>query len=286
MSWLHKALKRAQASEQEGEIDLLSEIGGVAETSQKDDFTMSMPPVSQKDPDSTSAPTLQTKREKMDIDIMQKNKVILPDMTSMHLIEQYKVLRAQVFNRAEDKHWRTIMITSLRQGEGKTLTSINLSIVIAQELHQTVLLVDSDLRKPSVLSFFGIKETMGLSDHLLKDIPIPELLINPGIDSFTIFPGGMPVQNTAEILRSVKMASLVKEFKGRYDDRYVIFDTPPLLLSTDALVLSKYMDAVILVVEVGKTTKRDLERGREFLEWMNLLGVVLNKGALTEKSYY
>jgi protein-tyrosine kinase len=165
------------------------------------------------------------------------------------------------------------------------LTAINLAISISREVTQTVLLVDTDLRHPTVHKYFHLEVEVGLSDYLLHDIPIPDLLINPGMDKLIILPGGKAIPGSTEILGSPKMAQLVREMKTRYRDRYLVFDCSPLLLSPDSLIFSSYVDGIILVVEAGKTTTDQVKKAMEFLKGRKLLGTVLNKAGHAETYY-
>ena len=193
--------------------------------------------------------------------------------------DAYKILRTQVLQRLHENKWNALAITSPGVNEGKTLTAINLAISLAMEVSYTVLLVDADLRQPSVHSYFGIEAEYGLSDYLTADKPLPELLVHPqDVPGFVILPGGNPLNNSAEMLNSPKMARLVKELKSRYASRIILFDLPPLLNAADALAFSPYIDAALLVLEDAKTQTEDARRAVELLQQStNVLGTVLNK---------
>jgi len=193
------------------------------------------------------------------------------------LADYYSMLRTQVLHQTRDKGHNIIMVTSVGKGEGKTLTAINLAISMAKESVQTALLVDTNLRDPKVAEYMGLNPDKGLSDHMLDDVPVHTLLINPGMKKLVVLPAGRPISGATEILGSPKMRDLVKEMKAKYPERYVIFDCPHLLDMPDALVFSSYVDQVILVVEAGKTTRRDIRRTMELLKDKSLLGIVMNK---------
>ena len=195
----------------------------------------------------------------------------------------YKILRTQILQRLRDNGWNSLAVTSPGSNEGKTLTAINLAISLAMEVNQTVLLVDADLRHPSVHTFFGVDGSPGLSDYLTADTPISELLIHPeGISGLVVLPGGNPLSNSSEMLNSAKMSGLVKEFKERYHSRTIVFDIPPLMTTADALAFSPYVDSVLLVLEEGKTQSEDARRAVELLQGTNLIGTVLNKSYIKE----
>jgi len=193
-----------------------------------------------------------------------------------HAAEQYKKLRARILRATEQNHHNTIMITSSDMGEGKSLTSINLAVALSSEIDHTVLLVDSDLRNPSIHRYFGIQEPRGLSDYLKGEATLPELLIKTGIGRLVILPGGAPTEKSAELLSSDRMKTLVQEMKTRYDDRYIIFDTSPLLIIADALSLSSCVDDVLFVIQEGRTAQEKVARAISLLKGCSILGVVFN----------
>ena len=193
------------------------------------------------------------------------------------LTDAFKILSTQVSQRLHEKGWNTLAVTSAGEGEGKTFTAINLAISFAMEFHQTALLVDADLRKPSVREYFGLPPGPGLSDYLISNTPIEQLLIHPGIEDFVILPGGTPLSNSSEVLGWRKMAELVKELKSRYSSRIVLFDLPSLLPTADVLAFAPCVDAALLVVEEGRSRRADVSRAGELLGSTHLIGTILNK---------
>ncbi len=197
-------------------------------------------------------------------------------------VDAFKILRTQVVHRLRENGWNVLGVTSPGHGEGKTLTAVNLAVSLAMETTQTVLLVDANLRSPGVHDMFGLNEGLGLADYLLDDTPIEDLLIHPGIGRFVLLPGGRAIQNSTEVLTSPKMLALVDEFKHRYPSRIVIFDLPPLLHTADVLAFSPYTDALLLVVEEGKTTAEDVQRALSLVKDSRpIIGTVMNKAGKT-----
>ena len=193
-------------------------------------------------------------------------------------VDAVKILRTQVMHRLRENNWNVLGVTSPGHGEGKTLTAVNLAVSLAMETTQTVLLVDANLRNPSIHEVFGLKDCPGLADYLLDNQPVEDLLVHPGIGRFVLLPGGRAISNSTEILTSPKMLALVEEFKHRYPSRIVIFDLPPLLYTADVLAFSPYIDALLLVVEEGKTTVEEVRRALSLLKNSRpVLGTVLNK---------
>ena len=197
--------------------------------------------------------------------------------SSSSFTDIYNLLRTQILHRTKKKGHNVLMVTSAMPGEGKTITSINLAISIAREVDQFALLVDTDMRNPSIHKYLGIDVSKGLSDHLLHDIPVHDLLVKPGIDKLSYLPSGDPIRGSTEILGSPKLQELIMEMKERYPDRYVIFDCPDLLNAPDALVFSSYVDGIIFVIEAGKTSREHVQKALGLLEERNIVGVVLNK---------
>lgn len=192
-------------------------------------------------------------------------------------LESYKMLRTRCIHYMDAMDWKTVAVTSPMSKTGTSLTAVNLSISIAMELNRTVLLVDANFQNPSVCGMFGIETELGLTDYLLNDTPLSDLLINPGIDRLVILPAGNAVFNSTELLRSPKMLRLVEELKNRYPTRIIIFDLPPLLTQADTLGFSPFVDCVLLVVSEGHTKTDDLKQSAELLKEINVLGTVLNK---------
>jgi non-specific protein-tyrosine kinase len=191
--------------------------------------------------------------------------------------EAYRVLRTQVLKRTLSPGNNTIMVTSALPGEGKTLTAINLAFTIAREFQHTVLLVDGDLKKQSIHKYLGCAGEKGLIDYLVDGLPVPELITWPGIEKMTLMSGGRSFHESAEILGSPRMKELISDMKGRYPERYIIFDVPSVLTGADVLTFASLVDQVIVVVQAGKTSMDDVKKAVQFLPKEKILGFVLNR---------
>jgi protein-tyrosine kinase len=220
----------------------------------------------------------QTRQVEISEQTLRNNRVVT-GFSPNAFTDAYKILRTQVLQRLNENSWNVLAVTSPGNHEGKTLTALNLAASLAMEVDYTVLLVDANLRHPSLHSHLGIAGEPGLSDYLLHDTPLSELLVHPmPIEHLTVLPGGRALQrNSAEMLNSPKMSRLVEDMKHRYPSRIVIFDLPPVLDAADALAFAPYVDAALLVIEEGKTKRKDITHALDLLANTNVLGTVLNK---------
>lgn len=197
----------------------------------------------------------------------------------------FKILRTQVLHELKENNWTTIAINSATQGAGKSFVASNLAVSIALEVNYTVLLVDLDLRRPRVHKYFGIEPQAGLQDYLKSDVPLSDILVNPGINRLVLLPGSGTTGEASELLSSPKMINLVDELKNRYESRIIIYDLPPLLAVDDARVILPYIDANIFVAEDGKNTEDEIIKSLNILDKTNLIGTVLNKSSDKEQNY-
>jgi protein-tyrosine kinase len=191
--------------------------------------------------------------------------------------DAFKLLRTQILMEMRKNGWQTLAVTSPNKGAGKSTVAFNLAVSFAKEADYTSLLVDADLRDPDVRNMLELEPGRGLADYLMGRAPLEDLLLHPDLGNFVVLPGGDPVASTSEMMRSPIMADLVRELRGRYRDRLIVFDVPPILAGADTLALSAYMDATILIVEERKTVRADLERSCALLAQTNVIGIVLNK---------
>ena len=190
--------------------------------------------------------------------------------------EQFRKLRTFLFRPSLQNPPKTILVTSAFSGEGKSLIAINLAISIAIELHSHALLVDCDLRNPTLSRWFGLQESSGLSDYLLGKSELPELLVKTQVDKLSLLCGGSSQDNPVELIGSNKMESLVTELKSRYNDRYIILDSSPILATTEPNLLDKLVDGIIFVVRAGETPRESVQQAIKLLKTEKIIGIVLN----------
>ena len=226
---------------------------------------------------SEEKPVYNTSRtHRIDPAVVLKNRGVCIDSDSRET-EYYKILRTRIQQQAKGKKINTLMVTSPNRNEGKTITSINMGLVFVREFNQTALLVDCDFKGQDIHRYLGIQNNKSLIDYFLHGTPLSDLIIWPGIDKLSLISGNQTVADSTELLSSDAMQNLVKEMGDRYPDRYVFFDAPPVLERSEAITLAPMMDAVLMVVEAGKTCREDVEKSISLLPKENFIGFVLNK---------
>ena len=216
-----------------------------------------------------------TQIRKVSFDKLRENKIFTV-FEDDPIADQFKILRTRILNITRQNGYKTIQVSSFGINEGKSLISANLAVAMAKETRQTTLLVDLDFRGPSIEKLFCLGKVKGLKDFFENKASLEELFINPGIPKLTILPAGGTIVNAPEILGSPIMEDLVNELKNRYPDRYIIFDTPGMAVFPDALILSEYVDSIILVARSGVTPTDAIEEVMEVVPKEKLIGIVLN----------
>ena len=206
-----------------------------------------------------------------------------------NVVEEFNKLRSTVIALTTgDKFLNTILVTSTASEEGKSMTALNLAISLAKEQDHTVLLVDTDLRRPSVHKYLEIEPEVGLVHCLRDGLPIEKVLIKTGVGKLVILPAGEAVKDPLDMLSSKRMKAIVSELKERYPERYVIFDTPPAHPFADASVLAGFIDSTLFVVREGRANKEDLKKTLEDFKDHHFLGIVYNDAHMFMKKqdYY
>lgn len=202
---------------------------------------------------------------------------ILPPSAGSERGTAYKLLRTQVLRRLDQLQVNTLAVLSPTAAAGKTLTAINLAIAIAAEHGRTALLVDLDLRNPSVHRRLGIDPALGIEDCLQSDRPVQDAIVRmAGYERLAILPARGPVEHSSELLTSERAARLVSDLRARYANRIILFDLPPVLQADDALAFSRTAQAGLMVVAEYHTQRDDLMRSMELLRELTIVGTVLN----------
>ncbi|MDP5130620.1 MAG: XrtA-associated tyrosine autokinase [Paraglaciecola sp.] len=243
------------------------------------------------DPVTDAATTEKVHKEKsakplitLDLDgLRQKNFVSLSAERRL-INEEYRVIKRKILNNAFGQlsttlhHPNLVLISSSRPGEGKTFTSINLALSMALEQDKTILLVDTDVLRPSVSKTLNLNLEYGLTEYLLSDsLNVEDIIYSTNVERLKIIGAGRPHHLSTELLASEKMLKLSREFAERYPDRLVIFDAPPLLGVNETAVLAAMCGQAIIVVEENRSKVSEIEQAASLLPESLAVGFVINK---------
>jgi len=196
--------------------------------------------------------------------------------SSSSVAESFRRLRNKILHPSEGKPARSILVTSALPDEGKGFVCANLAIIMSQGMEQHALMVEGDLRRPTLASLFGLNNDRGLVNYLQDGQDISTLIKDTGFKKLSILPSGPPPINPAELLDSTKMSAVIEELVTRYHDRFIIIDSPPMTAASEIGVLAKYVDGVILVVRWGRSRKEQVKELVELIGKQKILGVVFN----------
>jgi protein-tyrosine kinase len=239
-------------------------------------------PVAERQP-AQAMPAMEQKRKKAATPVTIASPYIIKfTEEDAPLTEEYRKLKSAVLMMMkQNAKQNTLVVTSSESGEGKSLTAVNLALVLAQESNRTVLLVDADLRRPSLHTYLGVKPNFGLADCILDKVDLHDALIKTTVPRLNFLAAGKKTDTPAELLSSDRMKEFMQEIKNRYQDRIIIFDTPPTLIFTDIRVLSQFADGILFVVKEG-TAANSVRDALAALKGSPVLGIVYN-GASQEQ---
>jgi capsular exopolysaccharide synthesis family protein len=213
------------------------------------------------------------------------NPLLVAGLASKSLAaEQYRTLRTRIAHTEGATALRTVLVTSPQKGEGKSVTSANLALTMAQELGKRVAIVEADLRKPSLQLLFGLPEGPGLAQYLAGAAELKDAMKYLPDYNLTVIPAGASPMNPAELLGSTAMRRMLDHLRTRFDR--VILDTPPVLPLADVAILAPLVDGALLVVRAGVTPKPAIENALRAFDASRLLGVVLNESGLEQDYRY
>lgn len=281
MDRIEKALEKAQENQLKSDMDRIQKaLEQVQDHRLKSNSLFSDSSQRQDDPqDEGDGAFAKTKRFVANHDIMRARRIVAMQRHDP-LSSVFQMLRTKILKQLRENDWNSFAITAPTQGAGKSMVAVNLAISMAMEVNQTVLLVDMDLRYPKVNWYFDVEVENGLLDYLNLDLPLSDVLLDPGFERLVILPGRGQVLGSSELLSGPKMRDLVEEIKSRYHARIVIFDLPPVLAADDVLVTMNYYDAALLVVEDGGNKPEEVRKALQMLSGTQLLGTVLNKAEM------
>jgi receptor protein-tyrosine kinase len=234
-----------------------------------------------------------TRRVELDFARLKVRGLVTPDVPKSQIADEFRVLKRPIIRNAlghggvRVRNGNLVMVTSALPGEGKTFTSVNLALSMAMEVDSTVLLVDGDVAHPSFPGLLGSPNGPGLLDLLTRDdISFPDAILRTNIEKLALLPAGSRHRRSTELLASEQMASLLRELASRYSDRIIVFDSPPLLATTEARVLASHMGQIVMVVAADSTTQHAVTQALATIESCDIVLMTLNKASRTDVGTY
>ncbi|NDP41098.1 MAG: tyrosine-protein kinase family protein [Aromatoleum sp.] len=232
-------------------------------------------------------------RVEIDLARLKARGFVSPDAPKSQIADEFRVIKRPIIRNAHGvsganvKNGNLVMVTSALPGEGKTFTALNLAISIAMEMDSTVLLVDGDVAHPELPELLGIPNAPGLLDLLTRDdIDVADALVRTNIEKLAVLPAGSHHRRATELLASEQMAVLLRELASRYSDRIIVFDSPPLLATTEARVLASHMGQIVMVVAADSTGRRAVDMALSTIEGCEIVLMMLNKADKTDVGTY
>ena len=231
----------------------------------------------------------------IDIDFahLRRLGMVTPDGRRTAIAEEFRNIKRPLIDKAishaaSTRHGNLIMVTSALAGEGKTFCAINLALSIATEMDHTVLLVDADVARPAIPDILGFSAKAGLMDILLdQQLDMADVMLRTNVDKLRVLPAGTSYKHATEVLASQAMTKLLDEIASRYSDRIVIFDSPPLLPTTEARALASQMGQIVLVVAAEETTQHAVKEALRQVESCESINLVYNKArGFPGRKYY
>jgi receptor protein-tyrosine kinase len=233
--------------------------------------------------------------QRIDIDLKRLRELgfVTPDAPMNQIADEFRVVKRPIIRNAlgkegiRVKNGNLVMVTSSLPGEGKTFTSLNLALSVALEYDNTVLLVDGDVAHPTLPALLGAPHSPGLLDLLTRDdIDVADALVKTNVEKLSILPAGSRHRRSTELLASEQMASLLRELATRYSDRIIIFDSPPLLATTEARVLASLMGQIVMVVAADSTSQHAVTQALATIDNCEIVLMMLNKASQSDVGTY
>jgi len=232
---------------------------------------------------------------RLDIDLvrLKQEGLLTPDAPQSQIADEFRIIKRPIIRNAlgrdgvKARNGNLIMVTSALPGEGKTFTAINLAMSMAMEFDSTVLLIDGDVAHPSLPNVLGVSNAPGLLDLLTgRDIDVADALVRTNVEKLSILPAGSRHRRSTELLASEQMANLLRELASRYSDRIIIFDSPPLLATTEARVLATHMGQIIMVVAADSTSQNVVNSALATIDSCEIVLMLLNKAHQSDVGTY
>ncbi len=293
MSLIEQAAKRLEQLRQAG-VELPEEpVRAPASQATTAQPPVAAAPVMPPDPPKPMVAPATSALTVLNLEAISASGLLTPDAGRSQLADEFRVIKRPLIANAMGRgvapvpNGNLIMVTSALPGEGKTFSAINLAISIAMELDNTVMLVDADVARPSVLNMLGLPPAKGLLDVLqANSVDISEVLLRTNIEKLSILPSGSQHPRATELLASDAMIRLLDDMASRYNDRIIVFDSPPLLLTTEARVLASHMGQVIVVVNAENTAQAAVKQAIATIESCPLKMMLLNQARTSQTDGY
>lgn len=241
----------------------------------------------------TMSPKQRARRFDIDFTRLAERGLLTPDLPQSRIANEFRVAKRPLINNCIGKsavpveNARRIMITSALPGEGKSYVSLNLAMSIAMERDSTVLLIEGDPTRPSLATLMGLPPQKGLIDLLVNPgLDVGDVLIRTNLGRLSFIPAGTRHHHSTELLASKAMENLVNEVASRYEDRILIFDSPPILAAPEPRVLARYMGQIVFVIEAERTSQSVVLEALDALEACPVVMTLLNKTTSQEAGYY
>lgn len=229
-------------------------------------------------------PSASARSVDLDLDAIAAAGLLVPQSTNSKLANEYRVIKRPLIANAMGRsaapvaNGNLIMVTSALPGEGKSFTAINLAMSIAMELDNTVMLVDADVARPSILNMLGLPPAEGLLDVVEQNsVDISGVLLRTNVEKLSLLPSGTMHPRATELLASDAMIRLLEDMSKRYQDRIIVFDSPPLLLTTEARALATHMGQIVMVVHAGHTAEAAVKEAVATIDACPVKMTILNQ---------
>lgn len=301
MSIIEQAAKRLEQLKQAG-IELPPETNSNSSTPQTEPPSAKLQNLQDSLAGIKSADTTDVKKDiaiktsrriELNLDAIGASGMLTPHSVRSQLADEFRVIKRPLIANAMAKgvppiaNGNLIMITSALPGEGKSFSAINLAISIAMELDNTVMLVDADVARPSILNMLGLPPAPGLLDVVSKEsVDISDVLLKTNIEKLSILPSGTPHPRATELLASDAMIRLLDDMASRYSDRIIVFDSPPLLLTTESRALATHMGQIVLVVNAENTVQSAVKQAIATIDACPVKMVLLNQARQASSDGY
>lgn len=240
-----------------------------------------------------SATATQSKSITLDLDILRKLGGVTPNQEKTQIAEEFRLIKRPLIKNALNhgpgkiQNGNLIMVTSALSGEGKSFCSVNLAMSIAMEMDHTVLLIDADVARPSLPKYLGLRPLKGLLDLLLDDnLEVSDVMMRTNVEKLSILTAGTKSRHSTELLASQGMNKLLTDIGQRYRDRIIIFDSPPLLMTTESQALATQMGQIVMVVEAETTPQKVVLEALRQIESCEVINLIFNKSRYIPNSGY